>query len=182
MSTKRLFVSLDLPPIVAAALVRLNPQLAGVRWLPAEQLHLTLAFFGDVAPEMEEKLAGKLRVIHFARFFLPIAGVGTFPSRGEPKIIWIGVGRGHPHLFQLHKLVTDAALAAGLEPDLRPWHPHITLARCRDVSRQTIQRFLREHADAEFGLTPIDSFSLQSSRLTPAGSVYDCELRISPRA
>lgn len=182
MRTKRFFVGLDLPPTLIATLVRLDLQVDSVRWLPAEQLHLTLAFFGEVAPEAEEKLLGKLRAIQFAKFFLPIVGLGTFPSRGDPKVIWIGVGRGHPHLFQLHKLVTDAGLAAGIEPDLRPWHPHITLARCRDVPRATIQRFLRAHAEDDFGLVPIDSFSLQSSRLTPAGSIYHRELRIRARA
>ncbi len=179
MPTKRLFVSLELPPSVAQSLASLNPRLPGVRWLTAEQFHLTLAFLGNVTAEAEERLRVELRAIRFARFFLPLNGIGTFPAKGRPKVVWLGVGHGHPHLFQLHKRVTDAALAAGIEPDLRPWHPHFTLARCQDVATQTIGPFLRAKAAFDAGLVPIDSFQLKSSQLTPAGSIYETELIVS---
>ena len=90
-------------------------------------MHLTLGFFGDVDPVIEEKLREKLAAIQWSAFFLPLIGLGTFPAKGWPKIIWIGVGTGHPHLFQLHKRVQDAAVSVGLEGDLKPWHPHVTL-------------------------------------------------------
>jgi 2'-5' RNA ligase len=176
---KRLFVSLDLPDAVAELLVRLNPGVPGVRWLAADQVHLTLAFLGNVAAEAEEKLCTNLHAIRFTSFFLPLHGVGSFPARGRPKIIWIGVGRGHPHLFQLHKRVTDAAVAVGIEADLRPWHPHITLARCENVSAELIRPFLRAEGDFDAGLVPIDSFQLKSSLLTPTGSIYTTELIVA---
>lgn len=179
MRAKRLFVSLELPDSVAHFLVRLNPRLHGVRWLAADQMHLTLAFLGSVGAETEEKLRGHLFAIHFTSFFLPLHGIGTFPAKGPPKVVWIGVGRGHPHLFQLHKRVTDAALAAGIEADLRPWHPHLTLARCQDVAAQSIRPFLRTNADFDAGLIPINCFQLKSSRLTPAGSIYKTELCVA---
>jgi 2'-5' RNA ligase len=175
---KRLFVSLELPVAVAEVLVRLNPRGRGVRWLAAEQMHLTLSFLGNVAADAEEKLGEHLRAIRFTSFFLPLHGLGTFPGKGRPKIIWIGVGAGHPHLFQLHKRITDATLATGLEADLRPWHPHITLARCENVSAESMRPFLRAHADFDAGLVPIDSFQLKSSLLTPAGSIYTTELTV----
>lgn len=182
MPAQRLFVSLELPASLAETLVRLDPGLPGVRWTAPEQIHLTLAFLGNVAPEAEEKLHVHLSAIQFSRFFLPLSGLGTFPAKGRPKVIWLGVARGHPHLFQLHKRVTDAALAAGLEPDLRPWHPHFTLARCQDVSPQAIAAFLRAQAEFDAGLVPIDSFELKSSRLTPAGSIYQTELSVPATA
>lgn len=178
MRTKRLFVSLELPESVAQSLVRLNPQRRGVRWLAAEQMHLTLGFLGDVGAAAEENLHEHLRAIRFAAFFLPLRGLGVFPGKGRPKILWIGTGPGHPHLFQLHKRVTDAALAAGLEADLRPWHPHVTLARCQDVSAESLRPILRAHADLDLGLVRIDSFQLKSSLLRPAGSVYATELLV----
>jgi RNA 2',3'-cyclic 3'-phosphodiesterase len=175
---KRLFVSLDFPVAVAELLVRLNPSVPGVRWLAADQIHLTLAFLGNVAAAAEEKLCANFRAIQFTSFFLPLQGVGSFPARGQPKIIWIGVGRGHPHLFQLHKRVTDAALAAGLDADLRPWRPHVTLARCDKVSAQSIRPFLRAEGDFDAGLVSIDAFQLKSSLLTPGGSIHTTELLV----
>lgn len=93
--------------------------------------------------------------------------------------MWIGVGKAHPHLFQIHKRVQEAALAAGLEPELRPWHPHITLARCRGVSAQSLRKFLQSHADFDAGMVHIDAFHLYSSKLTPAGPIHTRELTVS---
>jgi 2'-5' RNA ligase len=179
MSTKRLFVSIELPKSVTRSLAELDPHLRGVRWLEPEQMHLTLSFLGNVASETQESLMEKLRAISWKSFFLPLVGLGTFPSKGRPKIVWIGVGTGHPHLFQLHKRVQEAALGAGLEPDLRAFHPHITLARCRDVSAESVRPFLRTHAAFDAGMIHVEFFSLNSSELKPDGSVYTRELAVA---
>jgi 2'-5' RNA ligase len=175
---KRLFVSLDFPDSVTALLVRLNPHLSGVRWLAPDQIHLTIAFLGNVDADKEEQVRARLSGIRFGSLFLPLQGLGTFPAKGDPKILWIGVGHGHPHLFQLHKKVSDAALSVGLEPDLRPWHPHITLARCQNISASALRPFLREHADYDAGLIPVNEFYLKSSLLTPSGSIHTTELTV----
>ena len=179
MKPKRLFVAIDFPQSVRKFLVDLDPQIRGIRWTAAEQMHLTLGFFGDVPADVDAKFRERLGAIHFGAFFLPIAGVGTFPPKGPPKIVWIGIGRGHPHLFQLHKRVTEAALAVGLEPDLRPFHPHITLARCRDVSQQSMRKFLQTNVDLDAGMVHVESFYLYSSQLTPAGPIHTRELTVS---
>ena len=176
MSTKRLFVSIELPRAITQCLTELDPHLRGVRWLAPEQMHLTLSFLGNVPEDVEEKLKAHLSAIEWKAFFLPLTGFGAFPGKGRPNVIWIGVGTGHPHLFQLHKRVQEAALAAGLEPDLRSFHPHVTVARCRDVSPETIRPFLKTHASFDAGMIHVESFCLNSSELRPAGSVYTSEL------
>ena len=178
MSTKRLFVSLEIPHSVTQCLAELDPHLRGVRWLAPEQMHLTLSFLGDVSELVEEAFTKNLNAIAWRAFFLPISGLGTFPGKGRPNILWVGVGTGHPHLFQLHKRVQEAALRAGLEPDLRSFHPHITLARCRDVSAESVRPFLRAHAAFDAGMIHVESFYLNSSLLTPNGSVYTRELEV----
>ena len=173
---KRLFVAIDPPDSSRELLLELDPGLPGAPWVDAGRMHLTLGFFGDVPEIAEAALIDRLRTIRFRAFFLPIRGIGTFPAKGPPKIIWVGVGNGHPHLFQIHKRVQEAALAAGLEPDLRPWHPHITLARCRDVPLQIARKFLSRAADLDAGMFRVEEFHLYSSQLTPAGSIYTREL------
>jgi 2'-5' RNA ligase len=141
-------------------------------------MHLTLGFFGDVPEDIGIKLREKLSAIEFGAFFLLVNGVGMFSTKGAPKIIWIGVGRAHPHLFQIHKRVQEAALAAGIEPELRPWHPHITIARCRDVSAQVLRRFLQSNTDFDAGMIRVNAFHLYSSKLMPAGPIHTRELTI----
>src|SRR3954470_7370098 len=166
--SKRLFVAIDLPKSTRQLLADLDPHIRGVRWTQTDQMHLTLGFFGGVPEDVEFKLRQKLSGIEFGAFFLNVNGVGVFSAKGAPKIIWTGVGKAHPHLFQIHKRVQEAALAAGIEPELRPWHPHITLARCRNVSRQALQRFLCNTADFDAGLIKVENFHLYSSRLLPS--------------
>lgn len=178
MNTKRLFVSLELPQSVTQLLADLDPKMRGVRWLAPEQMHLTLSFLGSVPEDIATTLKENLGTIEWKPFFLPLSGFGTFPSKGRPNILWIGVGTGHPHLFQLHKRVQEAALRAGLEPDLRSFHPHVTVARCRDVSAESVRPFLRAHAAFDAGMIHVESLCLNSSVLTPAGSVYTRELEV----
>ena len=172
---KRLFVSINLPLPIAQLLVALDPELEGVRWLNGGQMHLTLSFLGNVALEAEQKLKGNLPAISWKTFFLPLAGLESFRGRAHRRL-WIGVGAGHPHLFQLRKRVQEAALQSGIEPDLQSFHPHITLARCRDVSEQSIRPFLKTHVQFDAGMIHVESFCLNSSRLTQNGSIYICEL------
>jgi 2'-5' RNA ligase len=176
--SKRLFVAIDLPESTRQQLANLDPHIDGVRWTPSAQIHLTLGFFGDVAENVDLKLREKLTAIQFGAFFLPVNGVGSFSARGAPKIVWIGVGNAHPHLFQIYKRVQEAALGVGLEPELRPWHPHVTLARCRDVSAQALRKFLQSNAEFDAGMTRVDAFHLYSSKLTPAGPIHTRELTV----
>jgi 2'-5' RNA ligase len=177
--SKRLFVAIDLPASTRQLLAGLDPHIRGVRWADADQMHLTLAFFGDVPEEVEQDLREKLVTIEFGAFFLSFAGVGTFATKGAPKVIWIGLGKAHPHLFQIHKRVQEAALAVGIEPELRPWHPHISTARCRDVSLQSVRNFLKAHSDFDAGMIRVDVFHLYSSKLTPSGPIHTRELTVN---
>jgi RNA 2',3'-cyclic 3'-phosphodiesterase len=179
--TKRLFVAIDLPESTRQLLAGLDPHIRGVRWTDPAQMHLTLGFFGEVPDDIDLTLQEKLSAIEFGAFFLPIVGVGTFSAKGAPKIIWIGVGKAHPHLFQIHKRVQEAALAAGLEPDLRPWHPHLTIARCKDVSAQSLRKFLQSNAEFDAGVVRVEAFHLYSSKLTPAGPIHTRELSVHCR-
>jgi RNA 2',3'-cyclic 3'-phosphodiesterase len=177
--SKRLFVAIDLPELTRQLLADLDPNIRGVRWTDPAQMHLTLGFYGDVPDEIDLALRARLIAIQFGVFFLPIVGVGAFSVKGAPKIIWIGVGKAHPHLFQIYKRVQEAALAVGLEPELRPWHPHITLARCRDVSAQSLRNFLHTNAEFDAGMIRVEAFHLYSSKLTPAGPIHTREITVS---
>jgi RNA 2',3'-cyclic 3'-phosphodiesterase len=177
--SKRLFVAIDLPESTRQLLADLDPHIRGVRWVDPVQMHLTLAFFGDVPNEIDLALREKLRAIEFGAFFLPISGVGTFSAKGAPKIIWIGVRKAHPHLFQIHKRVQESALATGLELELRPWHPHVTIARCRDVSAQSLRKFLQSNVKFDAGMIRVEAFHLYSSKLTPADPIHTRELTVT---
>jgi len=178
---KRLFIALELPESCRERLAEIETPIRGVRWLAVEQLHLTLAFLGDVGAEPERLLLEKLAEVRVPPFLLPIRGVGTFGGR-RPSVIWAGTGSGHPHLFALHKRVHDALLAAHFDPELRSFHPHVTLARLKNVSPQTLRPFLKKHESDEFALVEVTAFALVSSKPGPEGSVYTVEMRYELKA
>jgi 2'-5' RNA ligase len=175
--SKRLFVGLELPPSCKSALFGLNPNLTGLRWLPEEQLHLTLSFLGEVEAPAYDRLCQVLSDVRVPPFFLPLRGVGVFNSRNRPSVVWVGVGNGHPHLFALHRHIQDSVLSAGLEPDLKPFHPHVTVGRANGISNQALQPFMRSHAETEFGLVNVTGFGLYSSVLAATGAIHRLEMR-----
>lgn len=173
MSTQRLFVALALPAPVRDALVALMQPLDGVTWAPPEQLHLTLRFLGDVPEEKIENVTAQLATIRVEPFILPVEGLGAFPPKAPPRVVWVGVGRGHPRLHQLRQRVDDALLAAGLlELDVRTFHPHVTLARCGEGAAASVNRWMQAHH--EFAAPPfrVGTFELDSSELRPSGAVH----------
>jgi 2'-5' RNA ligase len=174
---KRLFIGLGLPRSCKVALLTLDPHLAGLRWLPEEQLHLTLSFLGDVGPSAEDGLWEALHAVRVHPFLLPLRGLGVFTSRGQVSVVWAGVGGGHPHLFALHRRIQDTVLHVGIEPDLKPFHPHVTVARAKGVSLETLRPFLRSNAETEFGIFNVTGFELYSSVLGTGGATHRLEMR-----
>jgi RNA 2',3'-cyclic 3'-phosphodiesterase len=176
--SKRLFVGLELPASCRGALSAIkNPQLTGLRWLPEEQFHLTLSFLGQVETSAEDQLRKALGKVRIAPFFLPLRGTGLFDTGRRASVIWVGVGQGHPHLFALHRRIQDAILAAGLEPSLQAFHPHVTIGRANGISREALKPLIRLHAETEFGLIRVTSFALFSSVLTAEGAIHKVEIR-----
>jgi len=160
--SKRLFVALELPLPTRERLARLDPEIRGVRWTDVAHMHLTMSFLGDLQAGAEERMRDALAGVRVGSFFLPLTGVG----------------KGHPHLFALHKRIQDAVLRAGLEPDLRSFHPHVTLGRAKDVSRHDLKAFLRKFEETEFDLVHVTGFALFSSVLAREGATHTLELRV----
>ena len=175
--SKRLFIALELPDVCLEEMAALDPHIKGLRWLPAAQMHLTMSFLGDVDETREERVRAELAAVRVPPFILPIRGLGAFGG-AWPTVVWAGVGKGHPHLFALHHHLQDAVLRAGLEADLRPFHPHITLGRAKAVRRETLKPFLRRHAATEFDVWQVAGFVLCSSVLAPEGAVHSVEMRV----
>ncbi len=173
MPTLRLFVALALPGPVRAVLDTLVDALPGVTWTRPEQLHLTLRFLGDVPEEKIPAIETHLAAVRVEPFVLPVEGVGAFPPKSPPRVLWCGVGRGHPRLHQLRQRVDDALIAAGLiELNVRTFHPHVTLARCDLSAAKPVATWLQ--TQAEFVAPPfrVEAFDLYSSELRPTGSVH----------
>lgn len=177
--TQRQFIALDLPDSVRGELARLREELDGIRWSPPEQLHVTLRFLGEVPEERQAEAVRRLAEIRVEPFVLPVEGVGVFPPKGPPRVLWAGVGRGHPRLFQLRQRIDDALIAAGLDFDLRTFHAHVTLGRCTEDSSRPVKGWRLRHEGLVGAPFRVDHFSLYESVLGAAGHQYRCLRRFA---
>jgi 2'-5' RNA ligase len=179
VSTQRHFIALDPPDSVRGELARLREELDGIRWSPPEQLHVTLRFLGEVPEERKAEAVRRLSEIRVEPFVLPIEGVGVFPPKGPPRVIWAGTGRGHPRLFQLRQRIDDALIAAGLDFDLRTFHAHVTLGRCGEDSARGVKGWRLRHEGFVGAPFRVDHFSLYESLLNAGAAEYRCLRRFA---
>lgn len=145
----------------------LREQPSGIRWVRPANLHLTLRFLGDavdaaVVPKLDNILNGVAR--ETAPFMLQARGTGAFPNFDRPRTIWIGLVS--EELIRLARQIEDAAVRVGLAPEARPYTPHLTIGRVRDLDRwQRIRQALSQSSTQDFGPTLISEMALYRSIL-----------------
>ena len=128
-STARIFFALVPDPPLQAALATLGREIAGRaggRSIPAANVHLTLAFIGDVPADRIEVLQSIVRGVAGDEFTLALDRIGTFR---KAEVAWIAPTRVPEALMRLHAALANALLAAEFPPEQRPFHAHLTLAR-----------------------------------------------------
>jgi 2'-5' RNA ligase len=186
--TLRLFVAFDLADEVRTAmrrrLARLRSLLPQSRWIDPDRAHLTLVFLGHHPEDRLSALSAALSEV-FARYPampLRLHGGGTFPQGRPARVAWVGI-KGPPELPPMqHDLADAAASLLEWEPEKRPYHPHVTLARCSPTwPRQLVERFHSE-AQGAWGEEFLASEGvLYRSRLSPRGARYEALARFPLR-
>jgi RNA 2',3'-cyclic 3'-phosphodiesterase len=195
MDRPRLFIAAVLPTVVrdtvagVADAARKRFPAGAVRWSPPENLHLTLRFLGETATKNIAPLGLGLDALagsgHVA---LCLAGVGCFPSGGQPQILWIGVGAADgagdgvsKGLYRLQERVEFMVRDLGFAAEQRPYRPHLTVGRVKRQNRgrrgKENSADIRVAARADWAVVPLVPFKLDcvvlfQSRLGPGGADY----------
>ena len=182
METERLFLAITLPESVRSRLgenVRLVSQRTErVRWVPRENIHITLKFFGEMSAERKasivttmEGVAAKLRP-----FTLSVTGVKIVRRRRKPQMVWATVADADEQLQRLHGSAERQLEHSGFVREARSLSPHITLARVRDGIAPWEERAVEDWARAqrEFpALTlTVEDICLMKSDLKRHGAEY----------
>jgi 2'-5' RNA ligase len=170
----RLFVAIDLPGELRAQLAGLARGLPGARWVPAQNLHLTLRFIGELPSHRAEEVDLALSALRGKRFGLTLTGVGTHNRGGRETALWIGVER-NPGLEHLQAKIETALQRAGLTPERRRFLPHITLARLDGCAEDKLVAYVQSNNLFRAGPVEIDAVTLFSSQLGKEASVYTAE-------
>lgn len=175
----RIFIALDIPDNVKALLSHFIKKWqtaphSTVRWVNSLQLHVTLAFLGDITEELLKLVCNAAQEIacDTQPFTIAIFGTGVFPGPKNPRVLWCGCRGDIQAMETLQKNIQIALEGLGLTVEKRPFTPHITLGRMRSKTDSAIiTEFLRSPLKSE-------PFSFQEmviykSRLLANGPEYE---------
>lgn len=175
----RAFLGIELPEpareVAAALQHHLKTAPARVAWVRPENFHITLRFLGEVSEEQVELCVASLaRALPCQRApHLCISGVGSFPSVRRPAVLWAGVNVLQGELREIFLCCEAAACAAGIPPETREFHPHVTLGRVRDPGRcPHLSEVFQQCATRESNAFAAASVALFESKMHAGGSVY----------
>lgn len=174
----RCFISVELPDEIKKNIDEKTKALRGsgadVKWVLAENLHITLKFLGKTPearlPEIEDKLTEALSP-HIC-FSTDLVSAGVFPNVRHPRVIWIGL-RDLDNMVRLKGDVEMALTAIGFEAEERQFKPHLTLGRVRSLrGRDALIRELDSLKGVAFGRIEVKNISIMKSELNPGGPEY----------
>jgi 2'-5' RNA ligase len=181
-STFRCFIAIELPPHVRRALEDLQARLGkgrepGAKWVAPGGIHLTLKFLGDVPGERIPLLASAMGQVAAAEssLALHLAGAGCFPRAERPRVLWVGMAGDVERLAALQARMQVTMAELGFPRESRPFTPHLTLARMRDLATPEELRRLGT-AVSSLSVPRLDftagEVALIRSDLLPSGAVY----------
>jgi len=135
----RVFCAIDLPREVRERMLAQSISLrkalpeAHASWSKPDNIHLTLKFLGDIPQSRVGSLstAAALASRGLESFPINVQGSGVFPTRGQPRVLWIGIEDMEGKLGALCRRLEEESAKAGFSKEARDFHPHLTLARLR---------------------------------------------------
>jgi 2'-5' RNA ligase len=176
----RLFVAVELDDEARANVVREQHRLdrafgdrSGIKWVRPDQIHVTLAFMGRIEDLRVDPIVDAMgRNVPGKPFELAFGGLGTFPSRGAPSVVWLGVVRGRRELVDVQGVVAERLRRLGVPLEDRSFHPHLTLGRWRDAPHAAGRMVSAAVREGEAARVTVEAVTLFQSRLSPAGATH----------
>lgn len=173
----RLFIAVHLPESAKTALVTMAAAMGqslpdrAVRWVKPTQMHLTLRFLGDTAVSQLPQLKAQLTELtaQYPAFQLWLNGVGAFPNRKRPRVVWAGLDGDLAILQAMQAALEERIVALGWPREKRPFSPHITLGRVKDAEKA---QQLNWSVQLPTLAIKVEGIYLVQSELRPSGPIY----------
>jgi 2'-5' RNA ligase len=170
----RCFIGIKFPllkqidPLLKALAQPAGDSLLKIRVTPPKNLHLTLKFLGTIEPEQEAALATVLSTVSAAHseFQINCSGVGFFKDS-----IWVGITPNN-QLSDLVGKLNESLAAVGLEPETKPYTPHITVARFGALAKPKLLKIANRFEAKQWGEIKVNKFHLYRSETLPEGAMY----------
>jgi 2'-5' RNA ligase len=175
----RSFIAVELPKPLRDRIMDLQDRLAGavehVKWVEAENIHLTLKFLGEVdeGDIYQVCKAAQRAVAAQPAFAMTVAGCGAFPNATRPRVVWCGVREGAQELIALHSNLEKALRPLGCPREDRPFTPHITIGRFRrTAANPELEKAIERLGSWAGGAFEVRELLIMASQLSGDGPIY----------
>ncbi len=146
------------------------------RWIPPENLHVTLKFLGEVNDELLDSFieAGSAVAALSKPFKLAYGPFGAFPSLSRPRVIFFEAVEGAEELYSLASILEAEVLRLGIPREERQFRAHLTLARIKQpIGRAIVDELSNVKSLSSAASQYVDRFCLMRSHLARSGATYE---------
>lgn len=174
---KRTFiaVSVTLPGHFEDFFISLKDKIPGkIKWSKTNKFHLTLGFFPSTSLKQEKKILAAINKVvpKNEQFEIQFQGLGVFPSKNDPRVLWLGLVRNQ-QLFKIYEELWQELSRYGFINDKKKFAPHITLGRIRYIDDKTpLLKLLSENYNINMFESKVKNILYYESTLNPDGPIY----------
>jgi 2'-5' RNA ligase len=153
-----------------------------IRWVPPENLHVTLKFLGDIGDSQLADVCAAVEMaassfVHPGPYDMLVKGLRAIPPEGRMlRMFWADVVEPDGWLGGLFEQLEITLEGLGVEREHRSYRPHITIGRVRGGNIKRLRERAEAYAEEPFGQVPVEYVSVYTSKLTPTGPIYAAAL------
>ena len=176
----RSFLACELPREIKAVVTQVLGELSNtsmkVRWVKINNIHLTVIFLGnipeDAVPDMKQRIQDDCR--EFGSFQISVNGMGCFPNRRNPRVLWLGLEGDIARMGELRDSLQSSLAPFGIKMEKRRFRPHLTLGRFKkpDKVGGSLENILYKYENLTSPVCQLQELVLFKSVLKPSGAEY----------
>ena len=176
----RSFLAFELPfeirNIVARVSRELSQSALKARWVKVDNIHLTVVFMGNIETGDIQGIGQGVKEVcqTFPPFDLSLRGIGCFPNRRNPRVLWLGLDGDIEPMADFRDALQEHLTGFGIKEEKRKFKPHLTLARFRKPKKMDFkeEQLLSKYEDISSSVCSLKELVLFKSDLKPTGAVY----------
>ena len=168
--------SQEVKDVIGELIARLKRGGDNIKWVDPKDIHTTLKFLGEV---QEQDVSRLIDIVSDAlkgrkAFHNEFVGVGTFPEKGTPRVIWIGTAKGALEQKEMASAIEETLSEAGYEKEEKTFVPHLTIGRIKGKTDSAgLKAALENLKEKKIGVSEITSVEIMKSKLKRSGATYE---------
>ena len=176
----RSFLAFELPYDIKRMVKQISKDIRrsklNVRWVRVDNIHLTVIFMGNMRAEDISAARGEIKkiCIEFGPFDIKLKGLGVFPNRQRPRVLWLGLDGEIERMSSLRDSLQELLKPFGIKEEKRSFKPHLTMGRFRKPNKgdSLLDNIISQYKDLGSPVCQLKELVMFKSELKPEGAEY----------